>query len=221
MSLGHGACEEKTGEFFLATEFLELGSSISRNKNDNGTGLSLSSKLARLHSVPAPVPTGYETAQFGFEVPTCCGDTEQDNSWRSSWADFYAENRLKCVLSKTRSADKELKSLVQRTADEVVPALLADGHLTQGDGSPIQPVVVHGDLWSGNHGKGIIGGVGGVENVVFDPSVCYAHSEFELGIMRMFGFEVGFSLEEYLGEIKGGKCKPEEEFEDRGRLYEL
>ena len=48
------------------------------------------------------------------------------------------------------------------------------------------PVVIHGDLWSGNKGKGVIGGEGAVEEVVFDPSAVYGHSEYELGIMNMF-----------------------------------
>jgi fructosamine-3-kinase len=35
------------------------------------------------------------------------------------------------------------------------------------------------------------------EELVYDSSSCYAHSEFELGIMKMFGgFGAGF-LEEY------------------------
>lgn len=48
------------------------------------------------------------------------------------------------------------------------------------------PVVIHGDLWSGNKGKGVIGGEGAVEEVVFDPSAVWGHSEYELGIMNMF-----------------------------------
>lgn len=106
------------------------------------------------------------------------------------------------------------------TISKVVPALLADDHLTTPTGGKIQPVVVHGDLWSGNHGKGSIDG-GAVEEVIYDSSASYSHSEFEFGIMRMFGgFGAGFEKEYY--EIKeGGKDKPVEEWGDRVRLYEL
>jgi len=125
---------------------------------------------------------------FGFPVPTCCGDTQQDNSYKSSWSEFYADNRLRRVLKaaeKNNGGDSELKELVQKTADIVVPRLLGDGHLKEKGGGNVVPVVVHGDLWSGNCGKGSIG-KGGVEEVVFDPSSSYSHSEFEWGIMRMF-----------------------------------
>jgi protein-ribulosamine 3-kinase len=158
---------------------------------------------------------------FGFSVPTCCGDTRQDNSFKSSWADFYANNRLRHVLlaaEKNNGKDSELSALVDRTATVVVPRLLRDGHLKASGGGVVVPVVVHGDLWSGNHGTGTIGN-GGVEEVVFDPSSSYSHSEFEWGIMRMFGGFGGDFEREYCG-LKG-KDEPVEEWEDRISLYEL
>jgi len=82
------------------------------------------------------------------------------------------------------------------------------------------PVIIHGDLWSGNHGKGSIDG-GDIEEVVFDPSSSYSHSEFDFGIMRMFGgFGKGFE-EEYYRFKEGGKDEPVDEWEDRIKLYEL
>jgi protein-ribulosamine 3-kinase len=101
-------------------------------------------------------------------------------------------------------------------ATVVVRRLLGDGHLNGGKG--VTPVVVHGDLWSGNHGTGAIGN-GPVEEVVFDPSSCYAHSEFELGIMRMFGGYGEAFFREY-HKLKP-KDEPVEEYEDRMQLYEL
>lgn len=60
-----------------------------------------------------------------------------------------------------------------------------------------------------------------MEEVVFDPSSCYVHSEFEFGIMRMFGgFGRAFE-DEYYKLKKGGRDEPVEEWEDRVRLYEL
>ena len=52
---------------------------------------------------------------------------------------------------------------------------------------PRQGLIVSGDLWSGNAGKGTIGADETVQEVVYDPSACFAHSEYELGIMKMFG----------------------------------
>lgn len=62
----------------------------------------------------------------------------------------------------------------------MVPRLIGDAHLNHGRG--VTPVVVHGDLWSGNAGKGVLPGMKGPEDVVFDSSACYAHSEYELGM---------------------------------------
>ena len=54
---------------------------------------------------------------------------------------------------------------------------------------------------------------------MFDPSVVYAHSEYELGIMKMFGgFGSGF-FKEY--EKLVPRAEPKEEYEDRVMLYEL
>ncbi|KAH7370702.1 Fructosamine/Ketosamine-3-kinase [Rhexocercosporidium sp. MPI-PUGE-AT-0058] len=216
-SFAHGALSSSSGSF-LATDFLNLSPPSS---SKTGSGTSLAHKLAKLHSTPAPIPEGYEKPMFGFPVPTCCGETVQDNEFKESWADFYAENRLRHILKcaeTNQGASTSLSSLVQTTINKVVPRLLRPGHLISPDGSPIVPIVVHGDLWSGNRGKGTIG-TGGVEEVVFDPSACYAHSEFEFGIMGMFGGFGGEFNKEYW-EVKG-KDEPVGEWEDRRSLYEL
>ncbi|KAI1655787.1 fructosamine-3-kinase [Daldinia decipiens] len=211
-SHANGVCQENPNRFFLVTDFLELGSS-----RPNGSGDSLAKKLAKLHTTPAPIPDGFDKPVFGFPVTTCCGSSPQDNSWKSSWADFYANNRLRAILKQGVEAngeDLELGKAVERTAGAVVPRLIGDGHV-----KGVYPVVVHGDLWSGNHGRGRIAGEGGVEEVLFDPSAVYGHSEYELGIMRMFGgFGTSF-WKEYEGLVP--KAEPKEEWEDRVLLYEL
>lgn len=215
-SNAHGLLSDGKGSF-LATDFLNLSARSARK----GSGLSLAEKLAKLHSTPAPVPEGHSQPVFGFPVATCCGDTEQDNSYKSSWAEFYADNRLRHVLRKAEEnngRDPALGRLIERTATQVVPRLLRDGHLQASGGGNVVPVVVHGDLWSGNHGRGTIGD-GGVEEVVYDPSSCWAHREFDFGIMRMFGgFGAAFEKEYYKYT---GKDEPVEEYEDRVSLYEL
>jgi len=110
-----------------------------------------------------------------------------------------------------------LHELVEATVTVVVPRLLGDDHLNNGKG--VTPVVVHGDLWSGNASKGTIGRQGAVQDVIYDSSACYAHSEYELGIMKMFGGFGGGFLKEY--HTLCPKSEPVEEYDDRVALYEL
>lgn len=195
---------------FLVTDFLDLGA-----RSPSGSGESLAHKLAKLHTTEAPAPEGYDKPMFGFPVSTCCGDTPQDNSFKSTWTEFYAENRLRSIYraaAKNHGPDKEVANAVEKTADKVVPRLI-------GAVKDIKPVIVHGDLWSGNHSTGQIGGEGGVEEVVFDPSSVYGHSEYELGIMKMFGGFGSAFFKEY--EKLVPRAEPRDEYEDRIALYEL
>ncbi|KAH0550903.1 hypothetical protein GP486_007733 [Trichoglossum hirsutum] len=214
-SIAHGRLSDSPGHFLL-TEFLDMSS----RKGGTGSGLSLAQKLAKLHTTPVPTPDGHAQPMFGFPVTTFCGMTPQDNTYRRSWSEFFAENRLRAItkiIGENQGTDEGLKKWVERTVADVVPRLLGDGHLGGQEG--VTPALVHGDLWSGNKGRGTIGGQGGVEDVVFDPSSCYAHSEYELGIMRMFG---GFSAEFYREYHRlVPKTEPESEYDDRVELYEL
>lgn len=180
----------------------------------------LAQKLAKLHSTPAPVPDGYSQPVFGFPVSTFCGSTPQNNVYKSSWADFYADNRLRSIfklIKANHGSDNELESSLERIVVEVVPKLLGDGHI--GGSKSMRPVVVHGDLWSGNKARGRVGGSSVVEDVVFDPSSCYAHSEYEIGIMRMFGGFDGAFFTQYHKLLP--KSEPQTEYEDRVDLYQL
>ncbi|KAL6720117.1 hypothetical protein ACLMJK_002038 [Lecanora helva] len=216
-SFAEGSLADSPGAF-LVTDFLDLGGRTNANSSEKGSGMSFAAKLAKLHTTSAPIPEGYSKPVFGFPVPTCCGDAEQPNDFTESWAEFYANNRLLAILKKserTNGKDGSLRSLVEKTVAETVPRLIGDDHLDHGKG--ITPVTCHGDLWSGNKGKGRIGGKGAVEDVVFDPSAVYGHSEYELGIMQMFG---GFgSLKEYHELCP--KTEPVDEYRDRVKLYEL
>ena len=68
-------------------------------------------------------------------IIACCGDTEQPNDYTDSWADFYAQHRLLAILKKserTNGKDPSLRSLVEKTAAEIVPRLIGDHHINNG-----------------------------------------------------------------------------------------
>lgn len=123
-SHGYGRCHDGSGTWFLVTDFLDRGAGGATS------GPSLAQKLARLHTTPAPTPEGFDRPQFGFPVTTCCGDTPQENAYSASWAEFYAERRLRAVArrsAKSNGPDRELEQVVEETCTKVVPRLLGDG----------------------------------------------------------------------------------------------
>lgn len=229
-ALAWGAVDEESSNpknFFLVTEFLDLGGAMGRS-GDETTPTSLAHRLGKLHTTPAPADPETGRRRFGFPVPTFCGDTKQPNKFHDSWADFYANERLLTILAtseKRNGRDAGLRELVEKTADQVVPRLLGDDHLgynSRSEGEGIVPVVVHGDLWSGNADRGRIVGNGGDEkpgDVVYDACAVYGHSEFELGIMHMLGGFGSRFFEQYHRIVP--KTEPVEEYDDRVRLYEL
>ena len=217
-SFGHGQLKDTPGKSYLVTDFLDLSGWFSSSKS--AKGMSLAEKLAKLHTTPPPSPEGHDKPQFGFPTTTCCGDTPQDNTYSSSWADFYANRRLRFIAKQSRKsngADKQLDELVEDTCDKVIPRLIGDDHLNSGKG--VKPAIIHGDLWSGNASLGKLPGMTEPEDIVYDPSACYAHSEFELGIMKMFGGFGGTFLKDYHKLVP--KTEPVDEYEDRVALYEL
>jgi protein-ribulosamine 3-kinase len=217
-SAGHGKYANSPG-YFLLMEWLEV---VGREEKtaEGGSGLSLPQKLAQLHKTPAKAPPGHQDPIFGWHRPTYCGSTKQSNTFRASWAKFYAENRLLTILQQideSHGTDQELRAGVKAIAEVVVPRLLGNGHL--GGRRGITPVLIHGDLWHGNKAYGLLPAWDTAEDVVFDPSACYCHSEFEIGIMRIFGgFSAGF-FHEYHRMVP--QTEPIHEYEDRIQLYML
>jgi fructosamine-3-kinase len=111
---------------------------------------------------------------FGFPVTTYCGSTPQENGTSSSWAEFYAERRLRPLVRRLTEAGG-LSSAEAHLFDRVcerLPGLVADG---------APPALIHGDLWSGN----VLASTGGPALV--DPACTYADRELEFGITTLFG----------------------------------
>ncbi|KAK7695167.1 hypothetical protein QCA50_002357 [Cerrena zonata] len=144
---------------------------------------------------------------FGFHVPTFCGNTKQANGHYSTWEQCFSAligGLLHQLKGKSRYS--ELCSKGELVQKRVIPALL--GKLV------VQPVLLHGDLWSGNTGTDRTG-----EPVIFDPSSYYGHNEADLAIGRMFGGIPQSFFKTYHQYLP--KSDPEDEYELRGELYEL
>lgn len=151
----------------------------------------------------------YKSTQgFGFPVPTFCGRTKQDNGWYASWQECY-DVLIGGLLDKLRQKGgyDELCHKGEEVRARVIPALLSP--------LDIEPVLLHGDLWSGNTGTDSSTG----EPIIFDPSSYYGHNEADLAIARIFGgIPRSFftTYHEYLP-----KSDPVEQYDLRGELYEL
>ncbi|PIK61041.1 Ketosamine-3-kinase [Apostichopus japonicus] len=142
-------------------------------------------------------------SDFGFPVTTCCGYLPQDNSWSSSWVNFYTNQKL------GQQMDMVEKKCGDREARELWPQLQRQiPHLFEG--VEVVPALLHGDLWGGNVGELE------TEPVIFDPTCFYGHSEYEFGITTMFGgFSSSFfsSYHKLIPKAAG--------FEERQQLYQL
>ncbi|KZT75010.1 Ketosamine-3-kinase [Daedalea quercina L-15889] len=152
---------------------------------------------------------GYKsTMGFGFHVPTFCGATRQANGWFDTWEQCFDAliGGLFDTLKK-RGGYETLCKQGDGVRKRVIPALL--GPLI------IQPVLLHGDLWSGNTGTDTKTG----QPVIFDPSSYYGHNEADLAIARIFGGIPKSFFKTYHECLP--KSDPEDQYELRGDLYEL
>ncbi len=144
----------------LVLEWIEPGSRHQSTEADLGRS------LAALHAAGGPC--------FGREDRRSTGSRGLPNEPAQSWADFYADNRLR-PLARLAAAANALPSSAIRRLEEVADRM-AD--LV----GPIEPPArLHGDLWGGNR----LIGSGGVSWLI-DPAAFGGHREFDLAMMRLF-----------------------------------
>jgi len=99
----------------------------------------------------------------------------------SGWPEFFLERRLRFQVSLAAGLDRgELARLLDR----------AEWYLLELMAAAIEPpVILHGDLWSGNY---LVDEHG--EACLIDPAVYYGHREADLAMTRLFG---GFDRDFY------------------------
>ncbi len=177
-----------TAPGFLVLEFLS-SSYGSENDEELGRG------LAVLHQ--------FTNSEFGFYNNNYCGATLQNNSWKNNWIEFFIHNRLLFLLDliqDERPLPVSEISIYNKLIEKIPDFLPADS----------KPVIIHGDLWSGNYmqtDKGF---------ALIDPAAYYADREMEFAIMTMFG---GFSSRFYSAYNEVNPLP--QEWKQRNLLYQL
>ena len=174
---------------FLVLEYLESNRSVLNSNEKLGRG------LAKIHEFSNP--------QIGFYANNYCGATLQNNKWNKSWPDFFRDNRLQFLLNlieKERPIPVEERKIFEKLLwriETLIP------HKST-------PVLIHGDLWSGNY---MISEKG---PALIDPASYYADREMEFAIMTMFG---GFSQRFYDAYNEVNPLPTD--WKQRNRLYQL
>lgn len=147
---------------FILMEYFQQGEKSNRWHEEIGQ------RLAQMHLKT-------QTDEYGFDEDNYLGTSKQINSKTQNWLEFWCENRLAYQLnlfSKKAGNDVLIKKgykLVDNL-DAILEAIEEP------------PVLLHGDLWSGNASADELGAP-----IIFDPASYYGHREAEIGMMRMFG----------------------------------
>lgn len=133
--------------------------------------------LARLHQ-GNPAPDG----RFGLAVDNFLGSQPQRNTFHADWSTFYRDCRIVPQVEKAQGRGlltPERERLLGRVV-EAMETLLG--------GFDARPVLIHGDLWSGNFLC-----AAGDEPVLIDPAVYYGEREVEIAYTELFGgFPTGY-----------------------------
>ena len=179
-------------EKFIVLEWFTEGEPAANWQVQMGSG------LAELHRA-----TQHE--KFGFEFDNYLGTSLQRNNWTDSWLSFWREQRLGFQLelfSQQSHADNAVLQEGRRLLERLEQYL---GSVDE------NPVLLHGDLWSGNAAATETG-----QPVIYDPASYYGHREAEIGMMRMFG---GFTTDCEAAYSEAWPLPPGSE--ERIRLYRL
>lgn len=158
---------------FLALEYLES----TPPHDERRFAQRLGEGLAVLHR-DNPSPDG----KFGLELDNFLGSQPQANTPHGDWPSFYRDCRLLPQWEKARG-----RGLVPPERERLLGQVV-DGLEALFDGFQPRPVLIHGDLWSGNFLA-----TAGEEPALIDPAVYHAEREVELAFTELFGgFPRGF-----------------------------
>ncbi len=157
--------DESSGKAFLAMEYISGAGRVPSFWKIFGQS------LAAMHLADT---SGFASGgKYGFDTDNFIGATEQVNSPKDSWVDFFRECRLAPQFKMAeRYFDHSSRKKILKLLDKL-PDLLTE---------PQQPSLLHGDLWSGNY---ILGNDG--KAWLIDPAVYVGHAEADLAMTELFG----------------------------------
>ncbi|NET72391.1 MAG: fructosamine kinase family protein [Sphaerospermopsis sp. SIO1G2] len=173
---------------YIVLEYLKLNSSGNKSWQQMGRN------LAAMHKT-------ISTQGFGWNMNNTIGSTPQINTWESDWIEFYGKHRLGYQFKLARRKGGHFP--LENKLIDAIPKLLAN--------HPVQPALVHGDLWGGNAGFTVDG-----EPVIFDPATYYGDREVDIAMTELFG---GFPNAFYQGYQEVFPLEPG--YETRKILYNL
>jgi len=192
------SCQETGKDTIFLSEYIDLDRGLKSKDFDE-----LAKRLA------LEVHQKESTNGFGFGVPSYCGATRIVHGWYHSWADCYS-NMIAELLTQLRTQGSRYQNLCdkgQRLQERAIPVLL--GNLS------VRPVLLHGDLWSGN----VALDRKSQRPMIYDPASYYGHNEADLAIARIFG---GFPESFFVAYHQHlPKIEPAEQYTVRQNLYEV
>lgn len=156
------------GDAYLLLDYLESGT---------GKQSDLGKLVAHLHRHES------QNGKFGFDYPYSGSSISFNNDWTDSWIALFVHRRLDVLASKLQKNRLWTKSEIElyEKAREIIVFEL-EHHSSK-------PVLLHGDLWSGNYMFLADGAP-----VLFDPAAVYGDRELDIGVTTVFG---GFTSEFY------------------------
>jgi len=199
--------DHNQGAWFLS-EFVSMSNTA--NKRSDRQNHQFAQILSQMHRTSAEQHAQSTYAnQFGFDRNNFYVHTQQDNTWRNNWCEFFIEQRFKPIIQRMKT-DPSLVDHLEKNIELIllcerllphIPFILSSSSSNQ---MQFRPCLLHGDLstqnWSVNKNGQI---------VLFDASPFYGPYEFDIFTMpKVF-------IDAYFDAIGG----PTDGYEMRMELY--
>lgn len=162
----------KSGSFenngYLIMKYLDFGT---------GSQYELGEMVAKMHQK--------HNGRFGLDHSVRNAKNPKINTWQKNWGDFFVYQRLEVLVKEVKKnrhwndrRDQAMKAFEKQL-------------LTYYLKNPVEPSLLHGDLWNGN-----VGFLKDGQPILFDPDVFYGNREMDLAMTLLFD---GFSEDFYRG----------------------